>query len=189
MERIPHPTTNPNELNRKKMRWDGYDYTRSGIYYVTFCTYNRVCYLGEIVDGEMKYSNAGSLAEAFLSVLHVFNPKVEVLSYVVMPDHIHALIYLSNDEADLRWFEQCQHISEDTVIVSKKDSLSTIISNYKAAVTRCCNRQHIDFKWQRGFFDHVVRNSEELEALKTYIHHNPGNWEADRNMNPLTWPL
>ena len=137
----------------------------------------------------MNYFNAGSLAEAFLSMLHVFHPKVEVLNYVVMPDHIHALIALDNDDADQRWFDQCQNLSDARQPISPKDSLSSIISNYKAAVTRCCNRQHIAFKWQKSFYDHVVRNSEELEVLNRYIDHNPGNWEADLSMSPYCSPI
>ena len=109
MEQTPHPLRNPNELNRKKNRLENFDYSQSGYYFITMCTHERICYFGEIVDGEMHYSNAGSLAEAFVSVLHIFNPKVKVLNYVVMPDHVHALIWLTNEEADQRCFEAYQN--------------------------------------------------------------------------------
>ena len=190
MKTIPHPMVNPNEMERKKIRRENYDYSQSGIYYVTLCTHNRVCYFGEIVDGNLRYSNAGSIAEAFLHSLSHFNPKVEVLNYVVMPDHIHALLSIINDEADLRNFERANELDTDP---SKegiyKDTLSGIIGFYKASISRHCHRQHIEMEWQKSFYDHIIRNSEEMTAINKYINENPANWEIERTLNPMCWPL
>lgn len=39
--------------DRKHMRLTGYDYSRTGLYYVTICTKNRYPFFGNIKNGEM----------------------------------------------------------------------------------------------------------------------------------------
>ena len=189
MKQIPFPKLNPYELDRKKTRWENYDYTRSGIYFVTFCTYERVCYFGDLIDEEMKYSNQGSIAEAFINILSVFHKKVKVKvwKYAVMPDHIHALIELENEEADQSRLDHLTDTEEVQKPYKQKNSLSTIIGNYKAAITRCCHRQHLEIKWQNGFNDHIIRNHEEFVTYYNYIERNPANWLVERQQNPMGW--
>ena len=190
MKQIPHAKGNPYELNRKDSRLKNYDYSRSGIYYVTFCTYERICYLRDGDDANLRYYNQGSLAEAFLNMMSVFNQNVEVLDYVVMPDHIHVLLSLNNDEADKRYFEEC-HDLDITLDRAKvqKDSLSSIIGHFKASITRHCRRQHLEMKWQKGFYDRVIRTNEELDSIKKYIRENESMWDVERTVNPMGWPV
>ncbi len=35
--------------------------------------------------------------------------------------------------------------------------------------------------WQRNFYDHIVRNEEELNNIRQYIIDNPANWGLDEN--------
>jgi len=37
--------------------------------------------------------------------------------------------------------------------------------------------------WQRNYYEHVIRNERELQAIRRYIRHNPDNWAFDRD-NP-----
>jgi len=37
--------------------------------------------------------------------------------------------------------------------------------------------------WQRGFYDHLIRNEEELRGIRQYIRDNPSRWDEDEN-NP-----
>ena len=186
MKIIPHPEINPYEQVRKRTRWEYYDYTLSGMYFVTFCTQDRQCFFGDIVDGVMHYSNQGSLAEALLTLIPTFNPVVEVVDYVVMPDHIHILMAIHNDEADQRNFEHRNEVDAPIKVV-QKNSLSSIIGNYKGSITRHCHRQNLPIEWQRGFYDHVVRNHEEMIGFQRYIDSNVPNWEVDRLKNPKGW--
>ena len=35
--------------------------------------------------------------------------------------------------------------------------------------------------WQRNYYEHVIRNDEELNAIREYIMGNPANWTTDEN--------
>jgi len=65
--------------------------------------------------------------------------------------------------------------------------LPKIVQQYKASVTRKINRLQKDllFQWQRSFYDHVIRNEDELFRVREYIQNNPLRWDLDRE-NPLS---
>jgi REP element-mobilizing transposase RayT len=61
-----------------------------------------------------------------------------------------------------------------------KNSLSVIINHYKGAATRFTRKStDITFQWQRGFYDHIIRNENDLDRIRTYISNNPLKWELD----------
>ncbi len=65
-----------------------------------------------------------------------------------------------------------------------RGTLSVIIRTYKAAVTTVCRRaNHDEFAWQRNYYEHIIRNERELNAIRQYIRNNPLKWELDRD-NP-----
>ena len=64
-------------------------------------------------------------------------------------------------------------------ITPQKGQLGTVIRSIKSAVTHWANQQQIPFKWQRNFYDHIIRSSHELMATISYIEQNPANWEED----------
>ena len=71
-----------------------------------------------------------------------------------------------------------------SAISPRAGTLSVIVRTYKAAVTTACRTQGFAaFQWQRGFYEHVVRNPRELDALRRYIRLNPQRWDLDRD-NP-----
>ena len=46
---------------RRSLRLKEYDYSQPGAYFMTICTQNRACLLGEIVDSEMQLSEVGQI--------------------------------------------------------------------------------------------------------------------------------
>ena len=67
----------------------------------------------------------------------------------------------------------------------RRNTLSVMVRTYKAAVTTSCrNADHADFSWQRNYYEHVVRNRAELDAIRRYILDNPAQWAFDRD-NPI----
>jgi hypothetical protein len=58
--------------------------------------------------------------------------------------------------------------------------ISKIVQQYKASVTRDINTLNkIEFKWQRSFYDHIIRNERSFENIQSYIYYNPLKWELD----------
>ena len=75
------------QYHRRSIRLQGYDYTRSGAYYVTICTHDRTCLFGEIVDGKMVLSRLGlAVREEWLNTARL-RDRVELDEFVVMPNH------------------------------------------------------------------------------------------------------
>ncbi|MBI5378829.1 MAG: transposase [Nitrospirae bacterium] len=68
--------------------------------------------------------------------------------------------------------------------VMNRTSLSMIVQNYKAEVTRRIRRNtQVYFTWQRNYYERVIRNEIELNQVRQYIQGNPLNWETDEE-NP-----
>ena len=86
--------------NRKAIRLKEYDYSQPGEYFVTICTYNHECVLGTIVKEEMKLSQMGAIAQQCLIETPKHFPNVDLDEYVVMPNHVHAIIVIT-DRRDL----------------------------------------------------------------------------------------
>ncbi|BDD07598.1 hypothetical protein FUAX_00300 [Fulvitalea axinellae] len=61
-----------------------------------------------------------------------------------------------------------------------KNSLSSIIGSYKAAVSRHSNRLGFDFAWKPRFHDHIIRHRGAYERIAHYIENNPRKWEEDK---------
>ena len=52
---------NSNSYKRKSLRYDGYDYSKPGLYFITVCTQNHVCFFGEIDNNKMILNDAGNI--------------------------------------------------------------------------------------------------------------------------------
>jgi hypothetical protein len=75
--------------------------------------------------------------------------------------------------------EQLQSISR------QRGLLSTVIGGLKRAITRFANDHAIPFAWQTRFHDHIVRNTDELNRIATYIQNNVAQWESDKYHDSL----
>ena len=40
--------------------------------------------------------------------------------------------------------------------------------------------------WQRNYYEHIIRNENDLNEIREYIKNNPQMWDRDRN-NPENW--
>ena len=147
---------------RRSMRLPHYDYTLPGGYFITICTHNRLCHLGKIHDGQMRLSRAGQIAETCWHGLPTHYPALVLDSFITMPNHIHALLFI--DEQNFQG-----------------TGLSEIVRAFKSFsarnINRTCRLQGTRF-WQRGYFDHVVRQEASLEKIREYIATNPIRWHV-----------
>lgn len=83
---------NPNIHHRRSIRLKGYDYSQSGLYFITICTQNRQCLLGEISEGKMILNNAGKMVENCWYEIPAHFPNIKLHHMVVMPNHFHGII-------------------------------------------------------------------------------------------------
>ena len=91
-----------------------------------------------------------------------------------MPNHLHGIIIIKHEE--------CRGGSRTAPTQNevKPKPLGRFIGAFKTASTKHINQIRGTpgtQLWQRGFYDHIIRNEHELWAIRRYIKHNPKNWQ------------
>jgi putative transposase len=177
----------PERHHRRSIRLKGYDYRQAGAYFITLVTQNRACLFGEVVDGEMRLNAYGEIVrDCWLSIPEHF-PRVLLDAFVVMPNHVHGIIVLSDTRAAGTRRGALQQPPE-TEQFSKPvaGSIPTIVRSFKSAVTKRIN-EHRGAPgtpvWQRNYHEHIIRNEDDFEAIRHYILTNPLHWHQDHE-NP-----
>lgn len=182
----------PEPHHRRSIRLRGYDYTQTGAYFVTICTYQRECLLGEVVDGSMTPSQQGRIVELCWQRISQHFPTVEVDSFTLMPNHVHGVLWFSGRGKACRRVG-AQHAAplppNQKALAIEPSSLATIVRSFKSAATKHVNeiRGTPGFPlWQRNYYEHIIRNEEELTRIRNYIVNNPLQWELDRENPAVT---
>ncbi len=165
------------------IRAQWWNYSNNGAYFITICTQNRSPFFGEIVDEKMILSESGKIAQKCWDEIPVHFPFVKLGSFVVMPDHVHGIIFIENnlDDGNGR-FVACNESSPNkNQIMSdkspKKGSLSSIVRSYKSAVSRFSKEIDQSFKWQSKYHDIIIQDNQALENISKYIEDNVKNWK------------
>src|SRR5918995_3314994 len=86
----------PKEHHRRSIRLRNFDYGQAGAYFITVVTRERNCLLGEIAGQEIRFSELGRLVQAVWYDLPKHYPRVECDAFVIMPNHIHGIIVLTD---------------------------------------------------------------------------------------------
>jgi putative transposase len=153
---------------RKSPRLPTFDYASNGAYFVTTCVQNREPLLGKLEQQTVQHSPFAAIVEAAWFDLPNYYPHVELDAFVIMPDHIHGIIWL-HDMPD-------NNVGDGLRPSPTKHGLTEIVRALKSFSARRINEargmQGQPF-WQRGFYDHVVRLENDLEDIRQYILENP----------------
>jgi REP element-mobilizing transposase RayT len=181
-------TYDPDKHARRSIRLRDYDYAQPGAYFVTLCIQNRECLLGEVVEGIMRVNEVGQIIQSVWDELPRHYPGVDIDAFVVMPNHVHGIIVLSAVGAALRNRPdepgQPQGVAPTMSlmdVVHRFKSLTT--AQYRHGIIRKGCRPFLGRLWQRNYYEHIIRNEEELHCIRQYIADNPMRWETDRE-NP-----
>lgn len=102
-------------------RMPGFDYGSNGHYFVTICAAGKWHHFGEVVDGRMDLSEAGRIADACWREMPEHFPNCRLDEFVVMPNHIHGIIIVERDSADLDAVEKGQCPVSKTEFSEKSD--------------------------------------------------------------------
>ena len=165
---------------RKSNRLQGYDYSRNALYFVTSCVHDMVCCLGKIADHKIVLNKYGLIAEQQWNWLEVQFSYVVLHSFVVMPNHVHGIIEI-DDHALVRTGRDLSVRDLSVQQQPKIKSLSELMGAYKTTTSKQIHLLGLtDFKWQRSFHDHIIRNEESYLRISNYIENNPANWDADK---------
>ena len=207
-----------NKYRIPSARLQNWDYRWAGAYFITICTQNREHYFGEIKtvktgnalsENKIQLSKIGVIADILWHEIKNHAPNVELGEFTVMPNHIHGILVLNNNGADMvdnnvdgagantvetghalsLQSQQLQQLQQHKTIGQKrfqnigKNSISSIVGSYKSAVSRHAHRLGFGFEWQTRFYDHIIRNDKSYQTIKQYIINNPSKWTDDKFYN------
>jgi REP element-mobilizing transposase RayT len=175
-------------LHRKSLRLSYYDYSQSGAYFVTFCASQHRQLFGEVQNGEMQLNAVGRVAAAQWKHLEYRFPEIELGEWIIMPNHIHGILIItgkgeaSQQKSSALPTRSVNDASPLRLTGTRPGSIGAIIQNYKSVVSRKIAKQDGEPRgsiWQRNYYEHIIRNDRELQAITDYILTNPQNWEKD----------
>jgi putative transposase len=162
---------------RKSIRLDGYDYSQCGAYFITLVVQHRLNLFGEIHDGIMELNPAGMMIEKWWNEIPTKFTDIELDTMVIMPNHVHGII------VNVGYESNSLNINQPT-----GTPLPQIVQWFKTMSTNeyiRCVKQYSwpgfdGSLWQRNYYDRIIRNTRELEAIRLYIQANPMNWVKDK---------
>ena len=181
---------------RQSSRLHGYDYAQPGGYFITICTHNRACVFGDVVDGHMQLSNCGRIVSEEWIRTGEIRENIELDTFVVMPNHFHAIALIVEEHSGT-----VRHASTWTPVVDSSvgatcrspipkgpaaRSIAAVIAGFKSATATRINQLRGTSGarvWQRGYYEHVIRNEADLQEIREYIANNPLEWDLDED-NP-----
>jgi putative transposase len=181
----------PEMHHRRSIRMKGYDYTSPGAYFVTLLSHGRACLFGEIKEGIFRQSDIGKLVnDCWLRISNHFY-DIGLDEYVLMPNHLHGIIFIHESLGKGEAFAEAIQSMVDTKSANasplqprgtQPGSISAIIQNFKSVSTRMMNKRFFETSnkiWQRNYYERIIRNERELNAIRRYICDNTQDWELD----------
>ena len=109
----------------------------------------------------VKLKPCGEIVKEQLQLIETRFPNVTVEDYVIMPDHIHAVIFLHGKAGG----------------ASPSPTLDDVICAFKSLTSRSCKQKYgIEKMFQRSSAEHIVRDREDYETRRKYIYENPKRW-------------
>jgi REP element-mobilizing transposase RayT len=199
----------PGIHHRRSIRLRGHDYAGGGAYFVTACIQGEAPLLGQIVENEMVPSESGRLVEATWQALPRRFPSVLLDTHLMMPNHFHGIIVIPGPGLDPSLAKatgapiiqpSLHGVVGPGLAPAKADAsvgptarrvgLFAVVGAFKSLCALAVNQalaragKHL---WQEDYYEHIIRNVEELEKTRDYIIHNPARWVEDPE-NPGAGP-
>ncbi|MBE6865982.1 MAG: transposase [Ruminococcaceae bacterium] len=151
---------------RKQLRLNNYDYSNNGAYFITVCTQGRRNILSRIIVGEgfhplliVELTKIGIEIENTINFINDNYRNVFIEKYVIMPNHIHLILYLGYENLGGHG----------------NPPLQKIVGQLKSFTTK----KYGKILWQRSYYDHIIRNDMEYAEIWSYIDSNPSKWLED----------
>lgn len=156
---------------RKRIRLENYDYSDSGEYFITICSkgkekifWKKSSYLRDSYYPECLSDYGKIVFRAIENIQHYYS-FVNVDVFTVMPNHIHLLLRIDKYTVD----------NSGRMISAPTKNISTIVGQLKRSVSKEIGKS----VWQKSFYDHIIRDDNDLLTKWNYIVNNPIKWNLD----------
>jgi putative transposase len=188
-------------VRRNSLRLENHDYSFRGNYFVTICTNHRECFFG--------LSDSNDPTEKALQKIvndcwnDCLSENACSVEFMIMPNHLHGIIRIKQSipatpdvgaihESPLHQANApapsgsiLEKGSLEWIKARRQMLLSKLIGKFKMQSSKQINNFLEDnfgerpFKWQRNYYDHIVRNPQSLKRIIQYIKTNPKRWTED----------
>ncbi len=153
---------------RKQIHLKDYDYSQNGMYFITICTHNKQYLFGDrnfkLTD---KPTNQRLLIKKWLLELQNKYPHSVVQKYVIMPNHVHFILFISKTQPEISLHDIIKWFKTQTT----NEYIKAVKENKAPKFDK-----HI---WQRGYYEHIIRNENDYYDTWNYIDTNPIRWIED----------
>ncbi|MCK9295183.1 MAG: hypothetical protein M0P70_08855 [Desulfobulbaceae bacterium] len=111
---------------------------------------------------------------------------IELDAFVIMPNHIHGIIVITGaglKQKERAGLEQKERAGLEPAPTGTR-ILPEIVRQLKTFSARRINRKRVTPGlpvWQRNYYEHIIRNEDNLNRIREYIANNPVNWQSDEN--------
>ena len=151
---------------RRHNRMPRYDYSQNGYYFVTICTKDRREWFGNVQNDIMELNEYGQIVKKQWIWLSEQYNYIKLDEFAVMPNHLHGILIIIGGGRDRP--------------LQKIKSLSELMGAFKTTSSKLIHMAGLKgFHWQRSFYDHVIRNENELMQIREYILNNPKKQDLD----------
>lgn len=170
----------PDLHHRHSIRMNNYDYSQLGAYFITICTHQREQLFGEIVNGVVELNEFGQITREEWQRTSSVRSEIELGEFVIMPNHIHGIIMIHEPVG--AYGHTPLPSAKPSTFESPSRTLGAMIRGFKSTVTTQINQKRGTPGrpvWQRNYWEHIIRNEQDLSNAHAYIMHNPDQWESD----------
>ncbi len=179
---------------KRSIRLNGYDYSKDGAYFITVCTKDKNEWLAKPMCKNVSLTSEGVIVKAVWDELSEHFNDIKLDKFIIMPDHVHGIIIIKKSKERRRLMEgkNCRGLINQTPtssdfghgknkhgndwILMQEPSipLGKVIRFFKAKSCRII-RTSVNpiFKWQKNYYEHIIRNDEDLFLTRRYIINNP----------------
>ncbi len=184
----------PAKHHRRSIRLKGHDYAGGGVYFVTLCAQGREPLFGRMQNGACELSEGGRIAEQCWRAIPEHFPEVEAGEFVIMPDHIHGIIFMPHRGETS--FARTSELNPGERPKGTSRTLGSIVRGFKIGVTKWFRQNTKTEKvWQRDYYERILRSPEAEERVVNYIRLNP--WRCVQQLgnglrgmgNPALWQV
>jgi putative transposase len=183
-----------NKYRIESARLVGYDYGSEGAYFITICTHDRLNHFGQITSGQMHLNQLGIIAHRLWSEIPEKFPFALLGAFVIMPNHVHGIVIIHTQQQQLPVHQSDEDIGTDEIKQHQQPrggitgehnpmlvlNISRIIRWYTGRCSFEMHKINPDFRWQKRFYDHIIRNHDSFQRIEKYILENPKKWAEDK---------
>ena len=173
---------------RRSRRLPGYDYSQAGAYFITACIHNRAMLFGAVIDGDVRLSEMGTIVQQTWDELPTHYHGIDLDAFIVMPNHVHGIIILADQSERrhgipeiVRGFKtfSARRVNERARIGVHVGAGFKPAVDVGAGFKPAPGPPTSTIRWQRGYYEHVIRNDKALDRIRAYIANNPARWADD----------